>query len=430
MTLGSFESKIYNKSILCVQPGVGLSTQNFTGLNFESTTEITEVFNDNDISFLNNKKFDYIFIHGFLLREIQRHYNIELIQKINIQCNELIIDYSGEGYSLLHDIKNYILKNSKFFNYSKLKIVSPLDNIDILKKTYPEIQFFEKTKAPGLRFFCSPFNHMIHDSSVNHQDNLEHKGRYVFSGLKWTDDIKEHLFMCLNNREDVHRAILVNEILKEGLEKNILLSCNFGENFKTHYNFWDDSKNDIIKGVDVKLKKINIQDDNHLAKFSPNIHLAKKSYIDVITETNPSHLMFITEKTAKPFFNLQFPIILGPQGIMQKLREYGFDVFDDIINHEYDLVEQSFNEFSNNYNERMNEYLYTKTKLIINELKRLLTLDFHTIYLKSKDRLLANQKLINKICIDDNDILFDMGDFIFGDSIIYCQDLTFDKHTY
>lgn len=430
MFYGVFKSKIFNKKILLIQPGVGLSTQNFTGLDFETTTKHAEVFNDDDISLLKDTEYDYIFVHGFLLRELNRHYTLKVIQAVNIKCNELIIDYSGEGYSLLHDIKNYIRKNSKVFNYNKIKIISPLDNIDILKTTYPDIDFFDKTKVPGLRFFCSPFNHMLHDSNSNHQNYTKVKGKYVYSGLNWSDSKKEYLFMCLNNRQHIHRALLVNEILKEGLEKDILLSCNFGENFNENLYFWNESKNDVVKGVDINLKKITIDGDNLFGIFSPNIHLAKKAYIDIVTETNPAELMFITEKTAKPFFNLQFPIIFGPPGIIKKLKEYGFDIFDDIINHDYDDLEMNFDESSNNYNERLNEFLYTKTKLIIKELKRLSTLDFHQIYLQSKDRLLFNQKLINEICIDNNDIITDMGDFIFGDSIIYCQDLTFDRHTY
>lgn len=425
MTKGVFTSKIYNKKILLIQPGVGLSTSNFTGLAFDETTQFTEVFNTDNFQVLKEKNFDYIFVHGFLFRDFEQSYNIELIKNLNIICNQLIIDYSGEGYSLLHDM-NSILKNSKIFNYNKIKIISPLDNTSILEKKYPEILFFNKTKIAGLRFFCSPFNHMLHNNYFVNQDSERH----VYSGLNWNDEKKENLFMCLNNREAVHRAMLVNEILNESFNVNYLLSCNFEENFEQVYNFFDKEKNELILGIKIKLNKITLEHDNLLERFSPNIHLAKKCYIDVITETYPGKLMFITEKTAKPFFNLQFPIIFGPPGIIQKLREYGFDVFDDIINHEYDNYTLDFNQDSDYYYERLNLFVYNKTKKIIEELKRLSTFDFYQIYIKSKDRLLYNQELINKICIDDNNILFDMGDYIFGDSIVYCYEPTFQKHTY
>lgn len=425
MTKGVFTSKIYNKKILLIQPGVGLSTSNFTGLAFDETTQFTEVFNTDNFQVLKEKNFDYIFVHGFLFRDFEQSYNIELIKNLNIICNQLIIDYSGEGYSLLQDM-NSILKNSKIFNYNKIKIISPLDNTAILEKKYPEILFFNKTNIPGLRFFCSPFNHMLHNNYFVNQESERH----VYSGLNWNDEKKENLFMCLNNREAVHRAMLVNEILNESFNVNYLISCNFEENFERVYNFFDKEKNELISGIKIKLNKITLEHDNLLERFSPNIHLAKKCYIDVITETYPGKLMFITEKTAKPFFNLQFPIIFGPPGIIQKLREYGFDVFDDIINHEYDNYTIDFDRDSDYYYERFNLFVYNKTKKIIEELKRLSTFNFYQIYIKSKDRLLYNQELINKICIDDNNILFDMGDYIFGDSIVYCYEPTFQKHTY
>jgi len=44
----------------------------------------------------------------------------------------------------------------------------------------------------------------------------------------------------------------------------------------------------------------------------------------------------ISEKTLDAFVALQLPIIIGYQGIISDIRNYGFDVFDDIIDHSYD----------------------------------------------------------------------------------------------
>jgi hypothetical protein len=49
--------------------------------------------------------------------------------------------------------------------------------------------------------------------------------------------------------------------------------------------------------------------------------------------------IFITEKTIKVFFKKQIPIFFTVPGHVAYLRSLGFDVFDDVINHSYDLVQ-------------------------------------------------------------------------------------------
>jgi hypothetical protein len=428
---GVLYSKIYNKKILLIQPGVGISSVGFTGLGFDDTTITTEVYNTSDFNLLSERNFDYIFVHGFLLRDFNsrfnKNFNISEIKKLKIKTKEFIIDYSGEGYSIMQDY-NTIQQGLSIFNYDTLKIITPLDNIDYLEKKYPHISFF-KTPTPGLRFFASPYNHMLHECMLDiyEQNFNKQKGRFVYYGLEWSDNKKENLFMCLNNREDVHRAFLVKDILDYGLDSCSILTCNFGGDFKREYDLYHNHQK--IKTQTIELDKISLN-DNIENRFSANFNYSKNSYIDVITETYPRELMFITEKTVKPFFNLQFPIIFGPSGIIQQLRDYGFDMFDDIINHDYDDYGFELNPDSAYFIQQWNLFLYNKSKKIVEELKTLSTLDFHKIYLESKERLLYNQELIRKICIDENNLLFDMGDYIFGDSIMYCYEPTLQRHTY
>jgi hypothetical protein len=56
--------------------------------------------------------------------------------------------------------------------------------------------------------------------------------------------------------------------------------------------------------------------------------------------------MFITEKTWKVFTAKQIPVIIGPKGILDKLRNFGFDVFDDLIDNSYDNEPDSIRLFS------------------------------------------------------------------------------------
>ena len=53
-------------------------------------------------------------------------------------------------------------------------------------------------------------------------------------------------------------------------------------------------------------------------------------------DANIWNSIFITEKSYKAFSWYQFPIWYAVPGLVGKLREQGFDLFDDIIDHSYD----------------------------------------------------------------------------------------------
>jgi hypothetical protein len=61
--------------------------------------------------------------------------------------------------------------------------------------------------------------------------------------------------------------------------------------------------------------------------------------VNIVTETIYDNVTgIITEKTMLAMASRQIPIIIGYRGIVQHLRELGFDMFDDIVNHSYDLL--------------------------------------------------------------------------------------------
>jgi hypothetical protein len=67
------------------------------------------------------------------------------------------------------------------------------------------------------------------------------------------------------------------------------------------------------------------------------------SYFQVILETHfdadGSGGTFITEKTFKAIKNGQPFVIFGPPGTLRQLREMGYQVFDDVIDNTYDLIQ-------------------------------------------------------------------------------------------
>ena len=66
----------------------------------------------------------------------------------------------------------------------------------------------------------------------------------------------------------------------------------------------------------------------------------ENSYLNIITESiyfNRFGTIHITEKSFRPFYYYQFPIIMTSTHHIKKMKEkYDFDFFDDLINHSYD----------------------------------------------------------------------------------------------
>ena len=62
------------------------------------------------------------------------------------------------------------------------------------------------------------------------------------------------------------------------------------------------------------------------------------SYFQLVTETTPTtnKIPFITEKSMKPFAMLQPFVQYGPKDNIKVLRMYGYQLFDDWIDHSYD----------------------------------------------------------------------------------------------
>lgn len=62
--------------------------------------------------------------------------------------------------------------------------------------------------------------------------------------------------------------------------------------------------------------------------------------IDIVVESEMvNEAPFFTEKTLHCFYSKSLPIIITGKGAIQHLRDVGFDVFDDIIDHTYDLID-------------------------------------------------------------------------------------------
>ena len=88
----------------------------------------------------------------------------------------------------------------------------------------------------------------------------------------------------------------------------------------------------------------------------------RNSLIEFVTETSFNEKSFnITEKTLHSIYGYNFPIFISSPGTVAFLREIGMDMFDDIIDHSYDSIE--------NGPDRINAAIDLNIQLLIDPIK-------------------------------------------------------------
>ena len=163
-------------------------------------------------------------------------------------------------------------------------------------------------------------------------------------------------FVTFNKSLKPHRVGLLNLLNKEGLLNNVNWSFvppedkNFDSNFLNNVLEKDEIDESFINGLDYKLsdyeRDIYTLDENNKGQVSQTLaHIENfesyiNSYVNITTESafdRQQNTIHISEKSFKPFFYFQYPIIVASQHHIKKMKElYGLDFFDDIIDHSYD----------------------------------------------------------------------------------------------
>lgn len=167
-------------------------------------------------------------------------------------------------------------------------------------------------------------------------------------------------FISLNRNARDHRVVLLSYLFGLGLDQVGYISFLQQETQaptefldRVSWQFepqHDTAKQAMIAGfkkfyTNTELKRDDYiiypeQDNNNVKNFENNLRSHyQNSFVEFVTESSfsaPSYM--ITEKTLNSVFACNFPIFLCGQGMVAHLRELGFDVFDDIVNHDYDHV--------------------------------------------------------------------------------------------
>ena len=159
-------------------------------------------------------------------------------------------------------------------------------------------------------------------------------------------------FISLNRGHRHHRTYLVSALYGRELDNYGMishLSFPVAESLSDaiQYDYLADSQYELansgFKRFDRTEESSNIystQNDN-LTNFKQNL-LPKytNSLIELVSETSYNeHSFNITEKTLHFIYGCNFPIMLSSPGTVHFLRSMGIDMFDDVIDHSYDIIE-------------------------------------------------------------------------------------------
>jgi hypothetical protein len=238
---------------------------------------------------------------------------------------------------------------------------------------------------------------------------------------------KENGFLCLNGSIRAHRIILFLELIKNKLinEKGVV---HKNEISMLLYTGWRNkfNKNDFKKYIfDLKVNNIiNESEYNILLSYQnilpikvenesgkrPNLELKSfyRKILNLITENVSGYdesdnkkykTITFTEKVWVPFKTHQIPVLISLPNSLDKLRELGFDLFDDFVDHSYDK--------ESDHNKRI--------KLAFKEIQRLSKLNCVDFYNKNKIRFIKNHNNIYKL---KSEAYIELQDFMFKHDLV------------
>jgi len=289
-----------------------------------------------------------------------------------IKDNKIITDEIKQCLRSCDNFNLVFFSHHESDNENGFKI---LNNSDLPKK-----QIYLVNNNYKLNEYVNDYNSQIKIYSVMYLPIVVSSTLDSLSGTKFSFDKKERFFMCFNRGPKIHRYSLLVFMLKHNLldDSNWSFIPNFFsiydfENYRQIFNV------DEIKNYDKEIKTLNelklkisdyektelsFNDNNEIIVLNPkykNVLLPPEipenyinSYVNLVTETkffDNENVIQISEKSFKPFFYYQFPMILATHHHIKAMKEkYDFDFFDDVIDHSYDNEpnqKKRFNLFAN-----------------------------------------------------------------------------------
>ena len=277
------------------------------------------------------------------------------------------------------------------------------------------------TEGPSLTHIHTTVDRMISEFGIDLQCIIQWTGSRgeenetfqrvtvidAFSVITFADIAKPqaitHHFSMLARIPKRHRILAAVEILQRKLDIFGYISCGSGDHGPINTTVFD---------VDVPLhlrsrfplllpgEHFNHIQTHEFTVDSITSPMVTGSFCSVIPETTHDLMFpsvwtaFLTEKSEKCFLLEQVPIWIAPPRQVELARDFGFDVFDDLIDHSYDHEPNP----------------YCRIKLAIDQLEKICKLDLNQLRdfkLSNQSRFTANRDLCFHLRAHHHDMQYD-----------------------
>jgi len=291
----------------------------------------------------------------------------------NISGDVCIINYSHTLERELpaytkEALENLPVTNNIYLNYCEEAIHSTYWNIifDIIKsKGYKRIIWTDGGLTEGHLLRHLEDIPICHKTSYFSFNRLEYNYKSIIEkGLQ----PKSVHFVSLARMPRAERIYFTGKLLDNNLVQHGMVSCGWGQkdffdsNGPFSHNNRDLIKEFLINPDFIEKFPIDLGDDDH--QQWDNLHNFDNAVFNIVMESgvgynetcaesvyqnksygwcrNNTDRYFLTEKTTKSFYCRQLPLFIAPAGYVEHLRKLGFDVFDDLLDHNYDKEDNIF----------------------------------------------------------------------------------------
>jgi len=200
------------------------------------------------------------------------------------------------------------------------------------------------------------------------------------------NQIRYKKFLFTNGTVKPHRTVMYNFLKESNIIENTLCSyLGYYVNKEKNTDIFDESVM-YLSDFDKPIYLDTTWDlGEPQSEFTP-LGLISNCYFDIVSCTHfkNRNTIFTSEKVFRPFLSFVFPIFVGQCGLCSLLRKLGFDLFDDIIDHGYDL--------ENNHSNRIKKLFSEITRL-----NKFSNIELWKLYVENERRFLYNFNLLEEL---------------------------------
>ena len=299
-----------------------------TNYIFQNVKDINNSVGNDDYLLIDSA---YIFQHE---ETAPNYYEVCKFVHENIDCKKIIVFHPDTG----------IGRHNNNMVYGKVESISPMYYLD---------ETAEESK--------NRFNMYINNTGKN-------KHRYLsrLVAERWKGMMKYKTFQFTNGVMKEHRTLLYAYLKKD----NLLDKCFYSyigydslwgqrdkDTYKEHFEtlkpkrLTEEEYNEICNDLPIYL---DYQWNGRVDQDSLTLPYSCNSYFQIVGCTNindntSEKSIYTSEKIFKPYLSFQIPLFFGPMGLHSVLKKLGFNLFENIIDYEFDTILDPTERFHKQY---------------------------------------------------------------------------------